>query len=174
MFVFLALSACSDSNTPEHAVEVRLDQGHKPEAGPGTIHSPGPDGIAPAPVEPTPRVEPPVGKQCNIDGKWTGTLPAGAQPWSGKPVTADFKSDGIFDATGPFGNRSATWEFTTEKVLVVSKSVTTGAVACNADQVGRYQGTFGDGCQTITFSKMVEQCAGRENGLADYTLTRAP
>jgi hypothetical protein len=167
MTVVLAMFACSDPMTPKHDIEERPEQGHVPEAGPGTPASPTP------PTSPTPPAEAPAAaKACSLEGKWAGTLPEGPQPWNGKPVSTEFASGGTLNATTPMGTRSASWEWTNDKVLVVSKSTATGPGACKNEDVGHYQGAFGADCNTITFTKVDDSCAGREHGLVGYTLTR--
>jgi hypothetical protein len=163
MTAWLALFSCSDPMTPKHDVEERKQEAHVPEPGPGTPESP---------AAPSEKPAPPAATSCNLEGKWTGTLPEGPQPWNGKPVSTEFAAGGALVATTPMGTRNASWELGADKVLVVSKSTSTGMGACKNEDVGHYQGTFGADCNTITFTKVDDTCAGREHGLVGYTLTR--
>lgn len=129
--------------------------------------------VAPAPAPTAPAIAPaaPAAAACSVVGKWTGTLPAGPQPWNGKPISGEFKSDGIMDATTPMGTRSVSYAVE-GSTLTFTHATAKGPGACGFDDVGHYTAAFGADCNTVEFTKVDDACAGRSNGLIGFTLTR--
>lgn len=126
-----------------------------------------------APVAPPPVAAPeaPPAAACSVVGTWSGTFPAGPQPWNGKPISGTFGADGKFEAMTPMGTRAVSYS-EADGMLTLTNSTTTGPGACKPEDTGTYKIAYGADCATVAFTLVSDSCAGRTKGMDGVTYSR--
>ena len=161
--LFLALNACAEA-TPTTA---------PPAATPAptaTTPPPALEATPPASTIPTP---PPTAAACALVGGWTGTYPAGPQPWAGKTFTGNFGADGVLTAESAMGKKVTHFAFDAGTgVVTLTNSENTGPGSCTPDQTGHYAVTFGGDCNTFSAALKDDPCEGRKKGFEGVTFKR--
>ena len=114
----------------------------------------------------------PTPTTCTLVGTWTGTFPAGPQPWAGHSYTAKYGADGLLSAESPMGHKVTSYSFDPSGVLTYSNSQDTGRGACTPSDIGHYALTFSADCASFTATIQDEQCVGRRKGMDGVAFKR--
>jgi hypothetical protein len=114
-----------------------------------------------------------TGGTCSFAGDWTGNLPPGPYPFSGKPFDFVFNADGTgitdsWRATPAVAWKSEGGTFSIRDINDVRRSPYT----CRESEVGEFGFTFVPDCTTVTLTLQQDPCKGRAKALDGLSMKR--
>jgi hypothetical protein len=107
---------------------------------------------------------------CPLIGTWSGPVPGG--PMAGQTNLWKFQANGITLSTIGSVTINGTWSVTGNTAKLKDTSSNPGYIACPPTDEGTYTLSFSADCNTVTFTKSVEPCPGREVAVDGFSGTR--
>lgn len=163
----LLLTACGKDSVSSSSSSVPATTAKTPAAtatAVATATASAPTTTAPAPA---------TGGACSFAGEWTGNLPPGSYPFSGKPFDFVFHADGTGITDSGRATPAVAWKseggiFSIRDINDVRRSPYT----CREDEVGKYGFTFTPDCTTVTMKLQEDPCTGRSKAVDGLSMKR--